>query len=249
MLNDQPIANSEQNEIVLPAPELNETERAALSSLTEEERKKVHNTYQSVLEKVFAKEVWDALQALNKQFASGGRYASVLEDQQFLASKEGKALLDAQAAIQEDINNSREPSYNNVIALCNAMELALQSDAVKAVEGKNKATQKGTQMAAHNFSERALSQIYVIKQFNIPKIVQNLNTITTMGEAHHTVNRKKKSWWRRALDKIIKFFGGEIKEEIVEAQQRLGSMQKAATEVAGRYGAKLFTEGMKRNLE
>lgn len=249
MLNDQPTENPEQNEIVFPVVELNETERLALSGLTEEEQKTIHHTYQSVLEEVFAREVWDVLQDMNKQFMLGGRYVSILENQEFLLSKEGKALLDAQAAIQAEIDASQEPSYKNVIALCNAIEGALQSDAVKAVEGKNKAAQKGTQIAAHNFSERALSQIYVIKQFNVPKIVQNLNTITTMGEAHHTVNKKKKSWWRRALDKIITFFGGEIKEEIVEAQQRLRSMQKAATEVAGRYGAKLFTDGMKRDLE
>ncbi|MCS5709590.1 hypothetical protein CC99x_011855 [Candidatus Berkiella cookevillensis] len=249
MLNDQPIANSEQIEIALPQPELNETEGAALSGLTAEEKQKVHTTYQSVLEEVFAREVWNVLQEMNKQFAIGGRYASILDDPQFLASKAGKALLEAQAAIQADIDDSKEPSYTNVTALCHAIEGALQSDAVKAVEGKNKAVQKGTQIAAHNFSERALSQIYVIKQFNVPKIVQNLNTITTMGEAHHTVNRKKKSWWRRMIDAVVRFVRGETKQEILEAQQRLGSIQKAATEVAGRYGVKLFTEGMKQNLE
>lgn len=238
-------------EIVVPQPELalNEQERTALSGLTEEEKARRHHTYESVLQRVFAEEVWKVLQEMNKQFASGGLYVAVLEDEKFLASKAGKDLLAAQAAIQAELDQAKEPSYDNVIALCNAIEGALQSEAVKSIAGKNKATQKGTQMAAHNFSERALAQIFVIKQFNVPKIVQNLNQITTMGEAHHVLNKKKKSWWRRAIDKIVKFFGGKVKEDVIDAKQRLGSMQKAATEVAGRYGAKMFTEAMKLNLD
>jgi len=202
----EPVLSEElYNELVEDA-----RKKAALEAFLKE-RSRI--TYEAILKDLIAKQMVDNLIDL-----IGAMDGDCLNE--FTKDKEFKEKFN-------NLTDSGSPKYED---LCEFYKLFSKLANEKKIQFES---EKDHNAKSYNSIKRSLDQIGLLYSYDIPKLAQGMNSVLTLNESKHIKNTKKKSWFKRFVDKVKVFLGIKTQEQIEQELHRLGSMEKAATKIVG----------------
>lgn len=197
--------------------------KAAFDKFLKEKSKK---TYEEVVQKALEKKIWDSLEELLKQMSLGGQLDEFLKDAAF--KSEYEKLLQNSASQQT-------PDYQTLRVFCQQLEKTASQKRKEFEDAHN------IEAKSYNSIHRAVTQMGVLYNFDVPKYVGGMRSLLTLDEDKHYKKPKKRKWWQRLWDNIKVFIGVETRERIEEYQYAMGSLGRAITKYTAESTAGMFT--------
>tara|TARA_R110002110_G_scaffold415809_1_gene656466 strand:+ start:217 stop:3963 length:3747 start_codon:yes stop_codon:yes gene_type:complete len=173
-------------------------------------------TYQQVVSETLRQKLQEFLHTqIIKRLNKDNSVAN--EIQQTLQQELPPGILANYQTLSQNPKNT-QLDYEQTVALFNAIQETVAKHKDDKTHGKH-----------YKSLSRAISQVTVATNKDIPKYIENTNTILGMRERKHYKKLKKKSWFRRAIETVLPFLKKDDYERVNTEAVALGSIQKAAT--------------------
>lgn len=192
-----------------------------LNTLEESTRQQIQSTYKNAVKDEINKHLHQMLKKLLatlKEYSDSQRGAVLIEAIQQNLNAEDKQLLELL------LNNDKPLTYKENRKLFQALQATLDNLKENPTYAKER--------HLFNLALNALGSYKPLMRFNVPELVETINTVVVMKETRHYLKQKKKTFLQKIIEAIFPFFKKTDTEVIKQESLNLSTLQQEAAKFA-----------------